>query len=67
MFPLTDKKEKEEKIDPKRIDKVPENRPQGESQVILNRIQMPGILIHHPDQNDNAGKDVQKVGSRNDV
>ena len=45
MFPLTDKIEKQEKIDPKGVHKVPENGRQAEAQVIFNRVLPLDVLI----------------------
>ncbi len=61
MFPLTDKEEKEEKIDPKGIHKVPENSGQAQAQVIFNRVTMSDVLIQYADQGDYPGKDVKQV------
>ena len=59
MFPLTDKIEKEEKIDPERIHKVPENGSESEAEMIFNRVLMLNIPVDHPDQNYDACKNVQ--------
>lgn len=59
MFPLTDKIEKEEKIDPERIHKVPENGAESEAEMIFNRVLMLNIPVDHPDQNYDACKNVQ--------
>ena len=61
MFPLTDKKEKEKKIDPERVDKVPENCSQAQPQVVLNRIAMLHVFVNDTDQDDYPRKDVQQV------
>ena len=60
MFPLTDKIEKEEKINPERIHKVPENGAESEAEMIFNRVSMLDVLVDHPDQNNDAYKNVQK-------
>ena len=59
MFPLTDKIEKEEKIDPERIHKVPENGAESKAEMIFNRVLMLNIPVDHPDQNYDACKNVQ--------
>ena len=63
MFTLTDKKEKEKKIDPERVDKVPENCSQAKAQVVLNRITMLHVFVNDTDQDDYPRKDVQQVRS----
>lgn len=67
MFPLTDKIEKEEKIDPERIHKVPENGAESEAEMIFNRVSMLDVLVDHPDQNNDACKNVQKVRPCDDI
>ena len=62
MFPLPDKQEKEEKIDPEGVHKVPENRCQTETQMVFNRVKSSGVFVKHTDQNNDACKDVQQVG-----
>lgn len=61
MFPLTDKKEKEKKIDPERVDKVPKYGTESKTQMILNRVAMLQIFVNDTDQDDYPRKDVQQV------
>jgi len=61
MFPLADKEEKEKKIDPERIDKVPENGGKAQTQVVLNRVAMLHVFINDTYQDDYPRKDVQQV------
>ena len=61
MFPLTDKKEKEKKIDPERVDKVPEDGAQGKAQMIFNRVSLLHVFVNDTDQDDYPRKDVQQV------
>ena len=67
MFLLSDEHKKEEKIDPQSIDKVPEDSGQAQTQMIFHRVQIPGVFVDHPHQDDDTRKDMQQVGRRDHI
>ena len=67
MFPLSDKKEKEEKIDPEGIHKVPENGCQTEAEMVFRGVSFLRVFHKNPNQHHDPCKDVQQVGPRDHI
>jgi len=63
MLRLSDKIEKQEKIYPESIHKMPENGTQGESQMTGSGVFILHISVQNPYQYENSGKNVDQVSA----